>query len=149
MGTMMSKITTLTIVYSTIYSGADQRKHQSSASLAFVRGIHRWSVNFPHKWPATRKRFSFDDVIMWIQLSTRAGARNPKTESCHDTDPAVTGGTWGCRLSPAVWHMWHMRWRDNLCYFICDFICRRLIYNVNVCSIVCSDWRSMSCQIIS
>ena len=37
-----------------------------------------------------------------IQLSTRAGARNPKTESCHDTDPARTGGTGGCRLSPAV-----------------------------------------------
>ena len=45
MGTMASQITSLTIVYSTIYSDADQRKHQSSASLAFVRGIHRWPVN--------------------------------------------------------------------------------------------------------
>ena len=35
--------------YSTVYSGADQRKHQSSASLAFVRRIHRWPVNSPHK----------------------------------------------------------------------------------------------------
>ena len=41
MGVMASQITSLTIVYSTVYSGADQRKHQSSASLAFVRGIHR------------------------------------------------------------------------------------------------------------
>ena len=41
MGTMASQITSLTIVYSTVYSGAHQRKHQSSASLAFVRGIHR------------------------------------------------------------------------------------------------------------
>ena len=41
MNTMASQITSLTIVYSTVYSGADQRKHQSSASLAFVRGIHR------------------------------------------------------------------------------------------------------------
>ena len=40
MSTMASQITSLTIVYSTIYSGVDQRKHQSSASLAFVRGIH-------------------------------------------------------------------------------------------------------------
>ena len=46
------------------YSGTDQRKHQSSASLAFVRGIHRRPVNSPHKWPVTRKMFPFDDVIM-------------------------------------------------------------------------------------
>ena len=63
MGTMASQITTLTIVYSIIYSSADQRKHQSSASLAFVRGIHRWPVNFLHKGPVTRKMFPFDDVI--------------------------------------------------------------------------------------
>ena len=41
MGTIASQITSLTIVYSTVYSDADQRKHQSSASLAFVWGIHR------------------------------------------------------------------------------------------------------------
>ena len=54
MGTIASQITSLTIVYSTVYSGADQRKHQCSASLAFVRGIHRGPVNSPHKWPVTR-----------------------------------------------------------------------------------------------
>ena len=43
--TMVSEITSLTIVYSTVYSDADQRKHQSFASLAFVRGIHRGPVN--------------------------------------------------------------------------------------------------------
>ena len=42
MDEMASQITSLTIVYSAVYSDADQRKHQSSASLAFVRGIHRW-----------------------------------------------------------------------------------------------------------
>ena len=41
MDVITSQITSLTIVYSTFYSGADQSKHQSSASLAFVRGIHR------------------------------------------------------------------------------------------------------------
>ena len=41
MTTMATQITSLTIVYSTVYSGPDQRKRQSSASLAFVRGIHR------------------------------------------------------------------------------------------------------------
>ena len=59
-----SQITSLVIVYSIVYSGSDQRKHQSSASLAFVRGIHRRPVNSPHKWPVTRKMFPFDDVIM-------------------------------------------------------------------------------------
>ena len=59
-----SLITRLKIDYSTVYSSADQRKHQSSASLAFVRGIHRGPVNSPHKWPVTRKMFPFDDVIM-------------------------------------------------------------------------------------
>ena len=64
MGSIASQITSLTIVYSTVYSGADQRKQQSSASLAFVSGIHRRPVNSPHKWPVTRKMFPFDDVIM-------------------------------------------------------------------------------------
>ena len=47
-----------------IYKGPDQRKHQSSASMAFVRGIHRWPVNSPHKRPVSRKMFPIDDVIM-------------------------------------------------------------------------------------
>ena len=64
MGTIASQITSLTIVYSTVYSDADQRKYQSSASLAFVRGIHRRPVNSPHKWPVTRQMFPFDDVIV-------------------------------------------------------------------------------------
>ena len=64
MGVMASQITSLTIVYSTVYSGEDQRKHQSSTSLAFVWGIHRWLVNSPHKWPVMRKMFPFDDVMM-------------------------------------------------------------------------------------
>ena len=64
MSAMASQITSITIVYSTVYSGADQRKHQSSASLAFVREIHRSPVNSPHKGPVTRKMFPFDNVII-------------------------------------------------------------------------------------
>ena len=64
MSSMVSQITSLTIIYSTVYSGTDQRKHQSSPSLAFVRGIHRRPVNSPLKWPVTRKMLPFDDVIM-------------------------------------------------------------------------------------
>ena len=47
MGPMPSQITSLSIVCPTVYSGADQRKHQNSASLAFVRWILRWPVNSP------------------------------------------------------------------------------------------------------
>ena len=64
MGAMASQITDASIVYSTIYLDADQRKHQSSASLAFVRGIRQWSVNSPLKGPVARKMFPLDDVIM-------------------------------------------------------------------------------------
>ena len=64
MGAMASQTTSLTFVYSTVYSDADQRKHQSSESLAFVRGILRSPVNSPHKGPVTRKLFPFDDVIV-------------------------------------------------------------------------------------
>ena len=66
MNTMASQITSLTVIYSTVYSGADKREHQSSASLVFVGGTLRWPVNFPHKGPVTRKMFPFDDVIMFI-----------------------------------------------------------------------------------
>ena len=64
MSAIASPITGVLIVYSIVYSGVDQRKYESSASLAFVGGIHRWPVNSPHKGPVTRKMFPFDDVIM-------------------------------------------------------------------------------------
>ena len=71
MSAMASQITGVLIVYSIIYPGAAQRKHQSSASLAFVMGIHRWPVNSPHKGPVTRKTFPFNDVIMvWASYCT-------------------------------------------------------------------------------
>ena len=70
MGIVAFQITSLTIVYTTVYSDADQSKHQSCASLAFVWGIHRGPVNSPHKWPVTRKMFPFDDVIMEYVVNT-------------------------------------------------------------------------------
>ena len=66
-----SEITDVSSVYSIVSAGADQRQHQSSASLAFVRGIHRWSVSSPHIGPATRKMFPLDEVIMTIQNKSR------------------------------------------------------------------------------
>ena len=58
---MASQITSLTIVNSTVYSGADQIKHQSPASLAFVTG------EFPAQMASNGEMFPyypFDDVIM-------------------------------------------------------------------------------------
>ena len=69
MTTMASQITSLTVVYSIVYSDADQRKHQSSASLAFVWGIHRDRWIPRTKGQLREKMFPFDDVIMvlWDQ----------------------------------------------------------------------------------
>ena len=76
MGTIASQITSLTIVYSTIYSGIDQRKHQSSASLAFVWGNHQGPVgpvNASHKWPVMRKLFPFDEwELMSYEISIQS-----------------------------------------------------------------------------
>ena len=65
MRAIASQIASPTIVCSTFYSGISQRKHQSSASLTFVWGVHRWPMSSPHKWPVMGKMFPFDDVIMW------------------------------------------------------------------------------------
>ena len=66
-------------LYSAVYSDADQRKHQSSASLAFVRGIHQGPVNSRHKWPVTRKMFRFDDVIIGDKLTPNLESRPDMT----------------------------------------------------------------------
>ena len=83
MGAMASQITILMIVFPTVYSGADHRKQQSSASMAFVRGIHRWPVNSPHKWPVTRKMFPFNDVIM--TKSKADASQNLTVKEIHKT----------------------------------------------------------------
>ena len=76
MNVLASQITSLAIVYSSVYPGADQRKYQSSGSLAFVPGIHRWPMNSPHKGPVTRNMLPFDDVIMaWNENTSRNRTR--------------------------------------------------------------------------
>ena len=79
-----SQITSLTIVYSSVYLRADERKHQSSASLAFVWGIHRGPENSPHKGPVTRKMVPFDDVIMSCQPTFHGQLSNTAMSyECH------------------------------------------------------------------
>ena len=69
MGAMASQITSLTIVYSTVYSGADQSKHQSSASLAFVWGI-TGTGEFPAQMASNAENVSIwwrhhDQLYIW------------------------------------------------------------------------------------
>ena len=74
-------------VYSTVYSGADQRRHQSSASLAFVRGFHRWPVNSTHKGPVTRK----NATVWWRHHAAMT--------TCHDisrSNISLVNGTDKC-----------------------------------------------------
>ena len=112
MSMMASQISGFSIVCSTVSSGLDQRTHQSPASLAFVRGIHRWPVNSPHKGPVTRKMFSFDDVIMLPGYHVRLDKLLNKQsygiwnetlqDSCDVTSLAI-----GFLLSE-VWHAIHL-----------------------------------------
>ena len=64
MGAMASRITSVSIVYSIVWTGVFQRKHQSSASLAFVRGIHR-TGEFPSQ---KASNVSFLMTSSWISL---------------------------------------------------------------------------------
>ena len=134
MTTITSQITSLAIVYSIVYSDADQRKHQSSASLAFVWGIHRdrefvgnspGPVNSPHKGPATRKMFPFNDVIMVFRCLQRLQCRR----STQNDNCPVFGGS--------INHLWchcSLLWRHNdphchsiVCY--CGYINNnRIVY---------------------
>ena len=91
-----SQITSVTISYPTVCSGADQREFQSSASLAFVRGIHLWPVHSPHKWPVTQKMFPFDYITMYspafcnqtsmLPFYTMFSTSKPKQNGWHFAD---------------------------------------------------------------
>ena len=113
MGAIAFSITSPTIVYSTVYSDADQRKHQSSASLAFVRGIHRWPLKSPHKWPVTLKMFPFDDVIMEYSISACCIAFRKNQSYVYGMWKYIVHGTdiflWG-----ETSLQWRHNWRDGV-----------------------------------
>ena len=91
MSAMASQITGVLIVCLKVCSVADQRKHQSSLSLAFARGIHRWQVNTPHKGLVTRKMFPFDDVIMEWKSSGEMGPRTLRQPNLRKVDLPYRG----------------------------------------------------------
>ena len=133
MGTMESQITSLTAVYSTVYSDVDQRKHQSSASLAFVIGIDRWPLNSPHKGPVTRKMFPFDDVIMdlrwigWFPAGGRRGEILCIMLMCHR-----------CLYSSAATPAW---WRHRKEHFPCYWPFVRGIHLTSMNPLYKGQWR--------
>ena len=108
---------------------------KSSVSLAYVRAIHRWPVNSPHKGPVTRKMFSFDGVIMYriillifvvdnrhslnpfvtgflIRIGTMPGGPPANRNSCNRISirqPRITlDDCWAphCNLRRASWNSW-------------------------------------------
>ena len=90
---MASQVTCVSIVYSAVCSSADQRKHESFASLAFVRGIHRWTVNSPHKGPVMRTMFPFDVVIMKKNVTPQL--TRSLVDTIRGTAPNCQPGFWG------------------------------------------------------
>ena len=102
MSEMVSQIIGVSIVCSALYSGAYQRKHQSSASLAFVRGIHRLSVYSPHKGPITRKMFPFDDIIMINATRLLASVANHVTNRYRFVMGYIDGLVQDCSNSSAL-----------------------------------------------
>ena len=111
MSAIASQITSLAIVYATVYSGGDQGKHQRSVSLAFVRGIHRSPVNSPHKGPIKRKMFPLDYVIMIVTFiflsfpgttsqwrvarsSNAQGNKIPRTSQCVEAWKVTLDNMW-------------------------------------------------------
>ena len=106
MGAIASLIISLPIVYSTVYSDADQRKHQNSASPAFVRGIHRRPVNSPHRWPVTRKMFPFDDVNMECQIDMTPHGQYVMILAYSDEDHR--------RNNISLMLSWKRHWTDRL-----------------------------------
>ena len=72
------------IICSTICSGTDQRKHQSSTSQAFVRGIHWWPVDSPHKGPVMWKMLPSDDAMINMAVNRQQAIVKPITNQLTD-----------------------------------------------------------------
>ena len=143
MSEMPSQIISVSIVCSTIFAGADQRKHQSSAApLAFVRGIHWWPVNSPHKRPVTRKIFPFDGIIMikevYLTLNVYIESNHSKT-SKHKLCLKLLGCTVCC-----CFHKWFLAATKQLYEWYFLSVCPSV--RLSVCLSVCPSVRLSVCH---
>ena len=124
MSTIAHHITGVSMVFSTICSGADQRKHQSSASLAFGRGIHRWPVNIPHNGPVTRGMFPLDDVIM---IASRIAEDSESNSFITGIYPDASARKYVLLSPPYKNYMY-------VCVCVCVCVCLRFCVFVCACS---------------
>ena len=157
-GDDVSEITGVSIAYLTIDSSAYQRKYQCYASLAFVRGIHRWPVDSPHKGPVTQKMFPFDDVIVYescctlIQILLSFDWRRTDEKSWSEstmlylTDAYISqsalmssdylwlNNIWRANFNKIAGNHWHYYWelwcRSLFCYIVFVCVCQRLIIDL-------------------
>ena len=108
MSAMESQITGVSIVYSTVCSVPDQRKHQSSASLAFVRRIHWWPVNSPHKGPVKWKMFPFEDgFILRISLTCLYWDVHSISSNINNRLPALSDGIFWHKKKHICVQLWY------------------------------------------
>ena len=149
--------------------GADQRKHQSSASLAFVWGIHRWPVNSPHKGPV--KMFPFDDVIMVEIISKGHLIARPHGDSMTSKSDWIL--TFVVALLCTISRYIRSRYIKNLqhdlglCHvygrtlpgiilgiFLSSILtnlinrCRKMVWNANRCSLISKVWTEKEVEVI-
>ena len=157
-GDDVSEITGVSIAYLTIGSSADQRKYQCYASLAFVRGIHRWPVDSPYKGPVTRKMFPFDYVIVYescctlIQILLSFDWRRTDNKSwsestmLHLTDAYIRqsalmsshylwlNNIWRANFNKIAGNHWYYYWeftcRSLSCYIVFVCVCQGLILDL-------------------
>ena len=109
MGMIASQITSLTIVYSTIYSDADQRKHQSSASLAFVWGIHRGQM-----------ASNAENISIWWRHHGTKPSKWYVPWSHHWFSEQVVSVV---SLSHWVWHEMEALWKIKILFISYNIIC--------------------------
>ena len=114
MSAMASQITCVSSVCSTICSGADQRKHQSFASLVLVREIHPSPMHYPHKGPATKWFhchifFFVNPDHIWTNSPVAGDLRHYELESA---------------LNMAVAQTWLVVWRQTFCNLYVDSRCQ-------------------------
>ena len=140
MSAIASQITSLAIVYSTVYSDTYQRKHQSSASLAFVWGIHREPVNSLHKGQITQKMLPFHGVIMELSRAERESNSVPpdwgNTASCQFS-------VWYVRFMSQTWIAFKLTYMPTLTQVVLfhDYVIRTDIHSTfNISFALCIIW---------
>ena len=120
MSAMASQITDVSFVCLTVCSGADQRRHQSSASLTFLRGIHRWTVDSPHK------ASNVENVFIWWRHHGRLWRHQATMSFNMHVFPrkiaAIFVFGWNTKRKSILWgHCWTKSFKVS-CPFPHDFI---------------------------